>query len=79
MMKDAHDTHDNAHAHPDMELDAIDYPSSGPWDGQVLDLNPGAYKANWEFKKKTKGSTKGAKFARMPSLLPKIVKSQWLD
>ena len=58
MMKNAYDA---AHAHPDMELDAIDYPSSGPWDGQVIDLNPGAYKANWEFKKKEKGKYKGCK------------------
>lgn len=65
---DAYDAHDAAHAHPDMELDAIDYSSSGPWDGQVLDLESGVYKANWDFKKKTEVSIKDAKFARMVSL-----------
>ena len=54
-------THDAVHADPDMELDAIDYPPSGPWEGQVLDLKPGAYRAKWIFEKKEKGKYKGCK------------------
>ena len=40
MMKHAHDP---IHTDHDVEMDAIAYPPSGHWDGQVIDLNPGAF------------------------------------
>lgn len=75
-MKHNHSSHDAIHTNPEVDMpdkkttrtreappttDPLTPPRTDKWDGQILDLKPGTYKASWQFKKKEKGKYKGCK------------------